>query len=691
MSIDTYFAELQNIVRATSDVNNNYAISAFVDEYARRLSELDEIDNLTYGHYEGEGPRGKKLEVDGYDFGLEERQAVVAIADYNWGDEIEILSTTEARKLFSALEAFVDLSLNTGFSDELEPSTVGYSISKGLHERSKQLDKVQLYLLTNKKLSERIKEFETRKIGEVEVEFHLWDIERLHNVDSSAQGRESLEVDLTEWAKDGIPALKIADENEEVDTYLAVLPGELLANIYSRFGSRVLEANVRSFLSARGNVNKGIRGTIMQQPAMFLAYNNGITATAAGVEFQTLAGVTKLTKLTDLQIVNGGQTTASLFYVRRNDKKSLEDVSVQMKLIVVEDSRSSELVPLISRYANSQNKVSEADFFSNHPFHVRLEEKSKQILTPAKAGVAFQTRWFYERVRGQFQNEKAKLGVAESRKFDAMNPKNQVITKTDAAKYLSTWDMKPYIVSQGAQKVFLDFAKTIDAAWQKDPEQFDEYFYKSLVVKNLIFNSVRTKVMNSDWYSSGYLANIVTYTIAKFVLELQKQYPNEVFDFEKIWAFQAIPDELLQLLSELAETISLQLTSESRETTNVTEWAKNQKFWNQIQELNYELPQETEEYLVSKNAARETKKESRTKQKMDSGISAQMNVFNKSADYWKNALTFGLDQKVLLEADVLLLQKLSSPLPKDRVLEEWQAKKVLQAEDKLLKIGFVGN
>lgn len=691
MSLETYFAEFQNIVRATSDVNNNYAISAFVDEYSRRLSELDEIDNLSYGHYEGEGPRGKKLKVDAYDFGLEERQAVVAIADYCWGDDIETLSTTDAKKLFSSLEAFVELAINSPFADELEPSTVGYSIAKELQGRSKQLDKVQLYLLTNKKLSERIKEFETKFVNDVQIEFHLWDIDRLHNVDTSSQGRETLEVDLTEWAAGGIPALKIADQNDEVDTYLAVLPGEVLANIYSRFGSRVLEANVRSFLSARGNVNKGIRGTILQQPSMFLAYNNGITATAAGVLTDSNSGVTRLLKLTDLQIVNGGQTTASLFYVRRNDKQTLEDVSVQMKLIVVEDSRSSELVPLISRYANSQNKVSEADFFSNHPYHVRLEEKSKQLLTPAKAGVAFQTRWFYERVRGQFQNEKAKLGVAESRKFDAMNPKNQVITKTDAAKYLSTWEMKPHIVSQGAQKVFLDFAKTIDASWQKDPEQFDDYYYKSLVVKNLIFNGVRTKVMNSDWYSSGYLANIVTYTIAKFVLELQHQFPEEVFDFEKIWLQQAIPEELSIILTDLAETISIQLTSDSRETVNVTEWAKNQKFWNQIQDLEYALPSEVENYLVSKTKAREAKKESRSKQKMDTGISAQMNVFNKAPEYWANALAFGIEQKVLLEADITLITKLASEVPQQRVLEEWQAKKVLQTEEKLLRIGFVGN
>ena len=75
----------------------------------------------------------------------------------------------------------------------------------------------------------------------------------------------------------------------------------------------------------------------------------------------------------DLQIVNGGQTTASLFHTRRSDKADLGEVFVQMKLTVIDDEKSEEVVPRISEFANTQNKVNAADFFSNHPFHVRME------------------------------------------------------------------------------------------------------------------------------------------------------------------------------------------------------------------------------------------------------------------------------------------------------------------------------
>ena len=219
----------------------------------------------------------------------------------------------------------------------------------------------------------------------------------------SAQGREPLELDLREWGVPGVPALKVADSAGDVTTYLAAMPGGLLASLYRQHGSRLLEGNVRSFLTIRGKINQGIRETVMKDPSHFLAYNNGISATASSVEFDDGS----ITRITDLQIVNGGQTTASLFYATQGRRDvSLDDVFVQMKLVVVSPDEALEMVPRISRYANSQNAVREDDFFSNSPFHVRMEDLSKRLLAPAKAGVNYQTKWYYERTRGQYLNER---------------------------------------------------------------------------------------------------------------------------------------------------------------------------------------------------------------------------------------------------------------------------------------------
>jgi len=222
----------------------------------------------------------------------------------------------------------------------------------------------------------------------IPVDFHIWDISRLYQVAESLTGRDKLVIDLTEWLPGGLPALEVKATSADTRTYLAALPAVMLAELYDRYGSRLLEGNVRSYLSNRGKVNKGIRTTVLSNPAHFLAYNNGITATAVDVE--TRNG--HLVSFTDLQIVNGGQTTASLFYVRRENRALvMDDVFVQMKLVVVEPRVSAEMIPLISRFANSQNKVSEADFFSNSPFHIRLEEVSRRTMAPAKPGVSYQT------------------------------------------------------------------------------------------------------------------------------------------------------------------------------------------------------------------------------------------------------------------------------------------------------------
>lgn len=691
MELEQYFQELQNTVRAATEVSDGYTVEAFIGELSERLSEADEIDNLSYGYFDGEGKNGKRLRFDSYDFGEEQRELVIGIADYSFADELETLSTPDATKLFSALEAFVSNSITWELSKTLEPASVGYSVSAGIFERRNELDKVRLYLFTNKKLSERIKEFPSKHFEGVELEFHLWDIERLFIVENSKMGRESLEVKLTDWEAGGIPALRTNQTSDHVQTYLSVVPGEILANIYSKFGSRVLEANVRSFLSARGNVNKGIRGTIMQEPEMFLAYNNGITATAAEIKTHMNDGVLYIDELKDLQIVNGGQTTASLFYVRRNDKRDLSDVNVQMKLIIVEDARSSDLVPLISRYANSQNKVSEADFFSNHPFHVRMEEMSKQVYAPAKPGVRFATRWYYERVRSQYQSDKAKLGVAESRKFEATNPKSQMITKTEAAKYLSTWDQKPHIVSQGAQKVFLDFAKFVDSSWNSDPNQFNEAFYRALVAKGIIFENLRLSVMKSDWYAGGYLANIVAYTVAKFSNIISESKPGYEFDFEKIWQAQSIDSKLLSHLVEMASVINDELTNEKRPNSNVGEWAKSIKFWDLIKAKQVDIGIDLEDFLVSKSESKARKDDAKKTQKLDSGISAQISVMESSSTYWEKALSFGREQNSLTESEIDYFTKLSNKTQSQRVLLEWQAKKALEALERIKNIGFVGN
>ena len=96
---------------------------------------------------------------------------------------------------------------------------------------------------------------------------------------------------------------------------------------------------------------------------------------------------------------------------------------MQAKITVIDSSRIDSIAPYISLYANTQNKVTGADFSANDPFHVRLEELSRTIWAPAPEGGQRQTRWFYERARGQYADEVVRAGtMAERRKFRMMNP-----------------------------------------------------------------------------------------------------------------------------------------------------------------------------------------------------------------------------------------------------------------------------
>ena len=214
-----------------------------------------------------------------------------------------------------------------------------------------------------------------------------------------------------------------------------IVPGQQLAEIYDKWGPRLLEANVRSFLQARAKTNKGIQKTIKDNPELFFPYNNGLSATADAVTCDFGPDGLMISEIKNLQIVNGAQTTGSIHSGLKSAKEQLLNVYVQMKLTVVPPERSEEVVPKISEFANTQNKVNAADFFSNHPFHVRMEQFSRAVLFARKEGERHDSKWFYERSRGQFINARSKLTAAQLRKFDLEYPKSQLFSKTDLAKF----------------------------------------------------------------------------------------------------------------------------------------------------------------------------------------------------------------------------------------------------------------
>jgi hypothetical protein len=327
-------------------------------------------------------------------------------------------------------------------------------------------------------------------------------------------------------------------------------------------------------LQARGKINKGIRNTILNEPHRFFAYNNGITATADHIDFEQNGGSLKITKIRNLQIVNGGQTTASLAHTAKKDRANLDGIFVQCKLSVIPAAFIDEIVPLISRYANSQNKVSDADFYANDPFHVSIEELSRTVWAPALGGSSRNTRWFYERARGQYADAKARETTpARKRQFEALSPNRQKFTKTDLAKYENTWMQLPHIVSLGAQKNFHDFSVRLK---ERGLVKVDLTYFQHLIAKAILFKRADRIIQQQEL--GGYKANTVTYTLAWL-----SHYTKQCIDLDTIWREQDISPALQEAIRMVSHRVHSIITSPPS-NRNITEWCKRKDCWDTVRE-----------------------------------------------------------------------------------------------------------
>ena len=364
-----------------------------------------------------------------------------------------------------------------------------YEFAITLHQNKDNIKHVRICALTNGLVKPIA--LKNITIGNAEISFSLWDVDRLYRCVTSGKMRETIEIDFEEKFQTSIPCIE-NNTSKKYSVYLAIINGDLLAALYDEFRDRLLEKNVRSFLQVKGGVNKGIRDTLRDEPDMFLAYNNGISVTAESVEIvRDENGKPSIKRIRDMQIVNGGQTTASIFNAK-NDRKIAADLSqvfVQMKISVIHSADDmDEIVPRISTFANTQNKIQVADFSANDPFHRRIEELSRTIWAPAQGGMK-PRNWFYERARGQYADMLTRESTTKRKKeYKEIHP---LFTKTDLAKYENTWDQLPWQVSEGAQKNFHKFMLRLKERKGFSP---DEIYYQNLIAKAILFRQTEKLV-----------------------------------------------------------------------------------------------------------------------------------------------------------------------------------------------------
>ena len=399
------------------------------------------------------------------------------------------------------------------------------------------------------------------------VELDLYDMVRLQRVLGAGETRSDIEVDFVDMLGRGLPCLPVSEGAAEYEAFLAAIPGDVLSRIYDRYGTRLLELNVRAFLGVAGRktVNAELRRTLVENPSMFLAFNNGVVATADEVAVEASKEGHLLTRLKGLQIVNGGQTTASLHRARYKEGTSLAAVEVPIKILKVSQGNLDEMVSSVSRAANRQNTVQQADFSANDPFHQAVETLAAN--TWLENG---RERWFYERARGAYlaAEQKAALKASEKKLFQKQTPKSRLLKKVDLARYLNAWEGQPWRVAFGDQKNFNMFMQSRKERPSPSP---DEAWFKRLVALAILYRTV-AKIVKAKRVPA-YGANIVAYTVAAV-----GERTGGRMDFDLIWKEQDLSPAFETLLIGWTTQVEAQLRS-SAGSRNPTEWFKKADCW----------------------------------------------------------------------------------------------------------------
>lgn len=605
----------------------------------------EDVHDAYYQYLKGRFP----MEVSGFSYD-EEREILYVITSTFFQDDrqIETISSKTIEQMLKRARNFISKSTDT-FYLELEETSNEFEMAHFIYDKCYQnkISRIKVILISDGRISRAYKPLILDPLKKIPIDTLVVDIEYLFGNFNAQNADSAFSVDIN------LPALIVPTGTEKYISYLSYLSGEQIFDIYEEFGKRLLEQNVRTFLQFRGGVNKGIRNTINGAPEMFFAYNNGITATASAVD---LNDKNEIIKIHNLQIVNGGQTTSSIYAAKKTHKADISNVSVQIKLSVINDlDKHSDFVSRVAEYANTQNKVNKSDFFSNSPFHKEFKTYSKSTWVPTNTQERH--KWFYERVRGEYLNEQAYETKTEKDKFELMFPRSKKIEKTFLAKSEMAWLQKPHIVSQGAQNSFISFADYINDKIEKDNLSITEKYYKDAVSRIIIFQNLEKLVSASDWYDGGFRANIVAYTISYFSYAVSKT--KKYFNFEKVWETQSIPQDLYKEFESLTEEIFSFIVPPPKGHGNPAQWSKKEACWKRIQEnqLNFNIPSH---YLLDNTDQQIIKKEEKILKKQDNSIEIEKFIISVDFTEWIKLFNYFSEESNLRSIGITKLGILKS-------------------------------
>ena len=647
------------------DIQNELALNgktgeeAFVERATFELEQSELIDDYNPAFFDNGLPGKMHCHINGYSFSIADGFLNLFVAQY-CGDETPAkMGLPDVRPIVDAAVNFIAnrKQLKENASDATDYVDCIELIDSHMGNAESSIRKFRIYLLTDGIVTDNVRKAKFPDIEGKPVELFTYDIVSIYALTIAGEGRGTLQIDFNEFRPlvvHCVPAGESKGTNQFFyESYMGVIPGIILADIYDEYGARLLEGNVRSFLSTKGAVNTKIRKTILRAPEQFFAFNNGISVTASNVRFDDFGN---LSYAEEFQIINGGQTTASLSNARFSDKADLSKINVLMKLTVTKEEMDSDtkqgLLRDISRASNQQNKVSDADFFSTSPFHVAIEKISEMTAAPATMPGQIRSYWFYERARGQYIQKQMKMNKRQREVFKKEYPPKQKITKTDLAKFRNSWDGKPYLVSKGAQSNFQAFAQEMDALWNKGEAEQAKFnnpqYFKDTVALAIMYNQVGAIVSEQPWYTGSFRANIVTYSIAMLKTLLAAQYPEYSLNFDIIWRNQDMPPILRKIFVKLTKLVYEEIVNDRSGVTNFTQRCKQKKFWESMPDyvsLDLSVFGDVKRILVTNADKTRTDKQAQEVGRLLSEVEMQRFVIEKGVEFWSEVRQFAYENR----------------------------------------------
>lgn len=614
MDLQDFAHALVQDVTASAEADSSSTHDAFAERVLGDLESAGHLEDWYVAYYRAHG-----VEVSGY--GMNEGLGTLDLFLIQFRQQ-PLAAKVGAAEISALAKRTVNYLTKAGadLAKNLDDALEAHDMAAAVHDALPKVSGVRVFIITND-ISTVMKVHPATSENGLNVTFEVWDLKRLHRLATSGVLHEPIAVSFPE----PLPCLSTPETDKNYAVFLAIIRGDELGAIYREYGTRLLELNVRSFLQLKGAVNRGIRETLINSPERFLAYNNGISATASKVELvRTEDGGTAIRRIQDLQVVNGGQTTASIHNALIREEGDLSQVFVQMKLTVVQPEHLNEIVPEISRFSNTQNKVTVVDFSSNDPYHVELEKVTRTLWAPAVEGSGQETKWFFERARGQYADAlNRERTTAKQRAFKIQYPTRQKFLKTDVAKWENSWAQKPWLVSRGAEKNFRAFMAEQGG---KVPTE-DIGFVQRLLARGIIFRA--TERIVTDQSFGGYRANIVTYTISKLCNSTSQR-----LDLDRIWKEQGISDAVADALAEVSILVHKVIIDPPAGTTHVGEWTKKEICWSRVVGVDWDVPMSLQNELLDVSRAAKTAREDHIAGISEEEAAAIVRVSGITSDSW---------------------------------------------------------